>query len=239
MKKGLLYVGTQSPKVISYLQEMLFRVFRLDIQVLGQVNLAGVVAPGIGRDGLLQGRDRAAIEMTLGEQFIGWLWRRAIDHGGTGQVDDSTCLMFGDSIKLVSEGGKAKEVSLKKGDPIESKAALTALAAGMRPIQTKLILKDADLEWTFGLSASGLHPSSMKLPPSPSNTKEARICDRVFLTIQALDALDARYKEFLEHWRVEGPEALEDGLKAWAADRRDSAGETEGEDEATALGDVI
>ncbi len=220
MKKGILYVGSQSPKVVSYLQEFLFRVFRLDIQVLGQVNLASHLLM-MDRNALLQGMDRSVAEPLMGELFLGWLWRQSLEQGGKANDDDETCLLFGDSIKLVSEEGKAQEVSLKKGDPVESKAALEALASGMRPAQAKFTLKAGEMEWTFGLSAYGIQPSGLKLPPSTANTPQGRIADRVYLVQEALIALDTRFKAFLAVWREQGPDELHAGLMVWAGAARD------------------
>ena len=101
----------------------------------------------------------------LGEEFLLWLWMRGLTEGGTSGLEgDLSACFLDDSVQLVSERGDVKELSLRKGNPAESREAFEALSRGMRPTKAKVRLLSGDMEWTFVLNASTLDTSAMKLP---------------------------------------------------------------------------
>ena len=68
----------------------------------------------------------------LGEEFVLWLWMRGLDEGGTtGLEGDSSACFLDDTLVLVSERGDVKELSLRKGNPTESREAFEALSRGI------------------------------------------------------------------------------------------------------------
>ena len=160
----------------------------------------------------------------LGEEFVLWLWMRGLDEGGTtGLEGDSSACFLDDTLVLVSERGDVKELSLRKGNPTESREAFDALSRGMRPSKAKVRLLSGDLEWTFMLNAATLDASAMKLPPSQAKDPSGRISDRLFLLEEGLSHLERRFAAFLEQ-RAGDAEGLCEALKAWIA--RGLQGET-------------
>jgi len=151
----------------------------------------------------------------LGEEFVLWLWMRGLTEGGTSSVDgDLSACFLDDAVQLVSERGDVKELSLRKGNPSESREAFEALSRGMRPSKAKVRLLSGDMEWTFVLNAGTLDTSAMKLPPTQSKDPAGRVADRLFLLEEGLAHLERRFTAFLEH-RARDAKHLEESLRAW------------------------
>jgi recombination associated protein RdgC len=151
----------------------------------------------------------------LGEEFLLWLWMRGLKEGGTsGQENDMSACFLDDAVILVSERGDVKELSLRKGNPAESREAFEALSRGMRPSKAKARLLSGDMEWTFVLNAASLDTTAMKLPPSQAKDPSGRVADRLFLLEEGLGHLERRFATFLE-LRTGDPGGLEEVLKDW------------------------
>lgn len=151
----------------------------------------------------------------LGEEFLLWLWMRGLKDGGTSGLDGDTSACFvDDAVQLVSERGDVKELSLRKGNPAESREAFEALSRGMRPAKAKVRLLSGDMEWTFTLGAAGLDISTMKLPPTQAKDPSGRIADRLFLLEEGTQHLERRFQVFLEA-RAQNTGELEEALRAW------------------------
>ncbi len=151
----------------------------------------------------------------LGEEFLLWLWLRSMTEGGaSGEDGDGSGCFVDDSIQLVSERGEVKEISLRKGNPSESREAFEALSRGMRPSKMKLRLLSGDLEWVFTLSAATLDMGTLKLPPSTGKAPHERLHDRIFLLEEGAGHLERRLKIFLRT-RAEGPEVLQESMRTW------------------------
>lgn len=160
----------------------------------------------------------------LGEEFLLWLWMRGLAEGGTSGIEgDLSACFVDDAVQLVSERGDVKELSLRKGNPAESREAFEALSRGMRPNKAKVRLLSGDMEWTFVLNAATLDTSAMKLPPTQSKDHAGRVADRLFLLEEGLAHLERRFTTFLED-RVEDPQSMEKSLGDWIrAGLRDDA----------------
>jgi recombination associated protein RdgC len=151
----------------------------------------------------------------LGEEFLLWLWMRSMTEGGaSGEDGDGSGCFVDDAIQLASERGEVKEISLRKGNPSESREAFEALSRGMRPAKVKLRILSGDLEWVFTLSAATLDMSMLKLPPSTGKAPHERLHDRIFLLEEGAGHLERRLKHFL-YIRSQDPEALQEAMRGW------------------------
>ena len=151
----------------------------------------------------------------LGEEFLLWLWMRGLKDGGTSGLDgDHSACFVDDAVQLVTERGDVKELSLRKGNPAESREAFEALSRGMRPAKAKVRLLSGDMEWTFTLGAAGLEISTLKLPPTQAKDQQGRVADRLFLLEEGTAHLERRFQAFLEV-RSQDADGLEEGLKDW------------------------
>ncbi len=159
----------------------------------------------------------------LGEEFLLWLWMRSMTEGGaSGEDGDGSGCFVDDAIQLTSERGEVKEISLRKGNPSESREAFEALARGMRPAKMKLRILSGDLEWVCVLNAATLDMGTLKLPPSTGKAPHERLHYRLFLLEEGAGHLERRLKRFLR-MRAEEPDDLQESLRAWV--RAGRAGE--------------
>lgn len=151
----------------------------------------------------------------LGEEFLLWIWLRGLRDGGTSGLEgDLSACFLEDAVMLQSERGEVKELSLRKGNPAESRAAFEALSRGMRPSKAKLRIISGDMDWTFSLAAATLDLSTLSLPPVSSKDPQGRMADRLFLLEEGVSHLERRYRAFL-HQRTEDPEGLQEEMRAW------------------------
>jgi len=151
----------------------------------------------------------------LGEEFLLWLWMRSMTEGGaSGEEGDGSGCFVDDAIQLTSERGEVKEISLRKGNPSESREAFEALSRGMRPSKLKLRILSGDLEWVFTLNAATLDMGTLKLPPSTGKAPHERLHDRLFLLEEGAGHLERRLKGFLR-LRSEAADDLQESLRAW------------------------
>ena len=151
----------------------------------------------------------------LGEEFLLWLWKRGLaDGGASGLEGDSSACFLDDALALVNERGDVKELSLRKGNPTESREAFEALSRGMRPASAKVRILSGDMEWTFTLKAATLETSAMKLPPSSAKAPQDRMTDRLFLLEEGTNHLERRFEAFLQI-RAEASEEMQDELRTW------------------------
>lgn len=165
----------------------------------------------------------------LGEEFLLWVWMRGLKDGGTsGAEGDLSACFLEDTVVLQSERGDVKELSLRKGNPAESRAAFEALSRGMRPTKAKLRIISGDMDWLFTLEAATLSLSTIALPPVSSKDPMGRLADRLFLLEEGTGHLERRFKAFL-HARSEDPEGMQDEMRAWV--QATLAGALEGADE--------
>ena len=150
----------------------------------------------------------------LGEEFLIWLWHRGLAEGGTSGLEgDLSACFLDDAVVLVNERGDVKELSLRKGNPTESREAFEAMSRGMRPSKAKIRLLSGDMEWTFVLDSSTLTLSGLKLPPSQAKNPADRMADRLFLIDELRGHLGRRFETFILA-RVGDP-TMQDGLQAW------------------------
>lgn len=156
----------------------------------------------------------------LGEEFLLWLWMRSMTEGGaSGDEGDGSGCFVDDAIQLVSERGEVKEISLRKGNPAESREAFESLSRGMRPAKVKLRLLSGDLEWVFTLNAATLDMGNLKLPASTGKSPHERLHDRIFLLEEGAGHMERRLKRFLRT-RAEDPEGLQEAMRAWVRSGR-------------------
>ena len=151
----------------------------------------------------------------LGEEFVLWLWMRGTAEGGTsGESNDHSACFVDDAVMLAAEHGEVKELSLRKGNPAESREAFEALSRGMRPVKAKLRILSGDLEWIFTLTAATLDMGAMKVPPSAAKGEVDRIQERLFLLEEGAGHLERRLGRFLKD-RSGDPDAMQESMCAW------------------------
>ncbi|MCB9554148.1 MAG: hypothetical protein H6705_20155 [Myxococcales bacterium] len=127
----------------------------------------------------------------LGPEFLTWLWFRSETGGGEFALDPEWGdfeLWFEDKLLVGSVVVNAQENLFKGGHPAASLEARTALRLGKFATDAKLRIVRGAQEWVFGLKASDLVPSGIKLPAVLSKEDDDQFYERMFL-LEQLDTM--------------------------------------------------
>jgi hypothetical protein len=101
-----------------------------------------------------------------GRDFLTWLWFVAEARGGmikAGELGDFAVMIEG-PLLFVSEGAGAHEAVLRKGEPLVSAEAKTALLSGKKLKRAKITLARGDQSWTCSFEADQFVFRGLKLP---------------------------------------------------------------------------
>ncbi len=82
-------------------------------------------------------------------------------------------------LVLVNEGGGAHETVIKKGNPLNSSEARTALLAGKMLKRAKVNMALGEQVWSFTMDADEFKFSGMKIPPTESYDATSRFAERM------------------------------------------------------------
>ena len=109
-----------------------------------------------------------------GHDFMTWLWYQSEtnpDHVPAGPEGEIGVLLEG-PLTLVMEGGGAHEITLRKGNPVQSAEAKACLKAGKKLRKATVNLVRGDLVWRLTLDGETLAVRSLKLI-SPENALDS------------------------------------------------------------------
>lgn len=127
----------------------------------------------------------------LGPEFLTWLWFRSETGSGEFALDPEWGdfeLWFEDKLVVGSVVVNAQENLFKGGHPAASLEARTALRLGKFATDAKLRIVRGAQEWVFGLKATDLVPSGIKLPAVLSKEDDDQFYERMFL-LEQLDTM--------------------------------------------------
>jgi hypothetical protein len=110
--------------------------------------------------------DVPGVSDALGHDFLTWLWYFWEHDGGQFRLDgdDPFGLMLEDPLMFVMEGDGAHETVLRKGMPLLSTEAKSALVAGKKLKRAKLTLARGEEVWVTNLDATDFGFRGLKMP---------------------------------------------------------------------------
>lgn len=119
-------------------------------------------------------------EGTLGMDFFTWLWFRWEKEGGTLHLPDGREVgyMLEGPLTFYREGQGAHEAVLRKGMPLNSREAGTALMCGKKLKRAKLTVAEGDSMMSASMDADFVF-RSIKLPKSEQMEAEGRFEERM------------------------------------------------------------
>lgn len=107
-------------------------------------------------------------DVLLGDDFLTWLWFQWESEGGIFRFEELSDKPFGMMIDgpllFVHEAEGAHEAVLRKGSPLASAEAGTALWCGKKLRRCKLVLSQAKLSWQGTIDAEAFSIRSLKMP---------------------------------------------------------------------------
>ena len=158
-----------------------------------------------------------------GRDFLTWLWFVAEARGGMMKlknVGDFAVLIEG-PLLFVMEGGGAHETALRKGEPLLSAEAKTALLSGKKLRRAKLTLARADESWSCTFDADEFILRGLKLPEGEKLDALSRFQDRMRSLDLFKEALLGFFDRFVEERgnAKEWAKTVED-IRAWVKGRK-------------------
>lgn len=163
------------------------------------------------------------MEVHPGHEFLTWLWyasETAAGHVTGGDGQEVQTLIEG-PLTFVHEGQGAFETVLRKGEPIHSAEAKTALIGGKQLRQSRLTLARGDDQWACTFSADEFVVRGLSLPKGEDYVDAAsRFEDRMEKLMQFQDMLFSLYDRFLTV-RDDPPEwrKTKEAMRLWVSER--------------------
>lgn len=190
------YTHTTQAKLVPMIPELLaFKRAGLTYDSLGAVTFSPDAAVAPDKSG-------------LGLDFLTWLLFRSEEKDHTFRITNGTldpnisyALAFADPITFLNnEGAGSYETSLRKGTPILSSEAKTALMSGKKLARANIaFVLDENHQWSASVDAQTFAFRSVKVPRAEEGTDErGRLVEKLQQFSFFVDAFYCLFDEFLE-----------------------------------------
>lgn len=158
---------------------------------------------------------------SLGQDFLTWLWFYSEVKGGMVNTDRGRFAAAIDGpLTFVLEAEGAHVTQLRRGAPMVSAEAKTALQAGKKLSRAKVLLARGDDAWQFTLGADDFTFRSAKLPKGEAVDPVSRFQERMLAMETMRFAVDAFFEVFVQRrfdrdaWGTTVGE-----IRSWVSDR--------------------
>jgi len=166
------------------------------------------------------------VDGTAGREFLMWLWYSSEKRGGLANIPDigEIAYMVEGPLTFVMEGKGAHEIVLKKGEPMLSAEARTALLNGKKLKKAKVQLARGEETWTFALDADEFIFRSLKLPQTEAFDRVGKFQERMVLLEAFRQSFFHLYGEFVkERNSSKDWKETKAAMRQWVAERPVSA----------------
>lgn len=166
------------------------------------------------------------VDGTAGREFLMWLWFCSEKRGGMANIPDvgEIAYMVEGPLTFVMEGKGAHEITLKKGEPMLSPEARTALLSGKKLKKAKIQFVRGEEAWAFTFDADEFVFRSLKLPQTETFDRVGKFQERMVLLETFRQSFFHLYSEFVQErddskaWKE-----TKATMRKWVADRPTSA----------------
>jgi hypothetical protein len=222
-----LYFCSLSDKVFEELQELLRDSFQLTLSPFlpwetHMPNSLPVTRIGKSADPSAIPPD--ADPLTIGREFLTWLWFKSEERNGTVLIPDAgECeVIFLRRLVLESGNGEYAETVVCQGLHADLKEGKEALRQGKKITAARLRIAHDKTEWEFTFKADRFHFQSMKLPTLPENDgeeidREGQLLERISLIEKAAGMMDLLFGSFLNIRRSGDWGTEQTRLQKWLA----------------------
>ncbi len=157
----------------------------------------------------------------VGHDFLTWLWFFSEQEGGVLELDgDEWAVMLEGPLTFFLEGEGAHVIVLKRGSPLLSSEAKTALLSGKKLASAAVTLARGDQLWSTTLDAEEFIFRGLKLPKGEQMDAVSRFEDRMLALGAFRQAFLGFYDRFLEaranpaRWKP-----VREAMQAWVSNR--------------------
>ena len=150
-----------------------------------------------------------------------WIWYLSEENEGALTVPHLGEFNIGidGPLQLAAETVGAFESVIRKGSPLISPEAQTALLAGKKLRSAKLTIGRGDEFWSFGLDADNFVFRSLKVPDGEALERVSKFEERVNFFDVFQKAFYTLYKKFLEEFNPENRAESEKKVQEWVTSR--------------------
>ncbi|MEN7972537.1 MAG: recombination-associated protein RdgC [Verrucomicrobiota bacterium] len=166
------------------------------------------------------------VDGTAGREFLMWLWYSSEKRGGLANIPDvgEIGYMVEGPLTFVMEGKGAHEITLKKGEPMLSAEARTALLSGKKLKKAKIQFARGEEAWAFTFDADEFIFRSLKLPQTEAFDRVGKFQERMVLLETFRQSFFHLFQEFIKErndsktWKE-----TKANMRKWVADRPTTA----------------
>ena len=189
------------------------RTERIDVQSWAPASFSGEL-----EDGMVDG--------TAGREFLMWLWYCSEKRGGLTQVPEAGefAYMVEGPLTFVMEGKGAHEITLRKGEPMLSAEARTALLNGKKLSKAKMQFVRGEEAWAFTFDADEFVFRSLKLPQTENFDRVGKFQERMVLLETFRQCFFHLFREFVKERNDSAAwKKTKEAMRQWVAERPTSA----------------
>ena len=190
-------------------QAMAIKTESVDVQTWAPTSFSGEL-----EDGMVDG--------TAGREFLMWLWYCSEKRGGLASVPDvgEIAFMVEGPLTFVMEGKGAHEITLRKGEPMLSAEARTALLSGKKLSKAKVQFVRGEEVWAFTFDADEFVFRSLKLPQTETFDRVGKFQERMVLLETFRQSFFFLFREFVKERNNSSEwKKTKDAMRAWVAER--------------------
>jgi len=138
-------------------------------------------------------------EDSIGMDFLTWLWFYFEERGGMLTVEEQPyAIMIEGPLTFYMEGSGAHVTVLRKGEPLVSSEAKTALLVGKKLRHAKIVVARGEESWSAMLDAKTFVFRGLKIPKGEAMDSVGRFEERMISLEKFRDALFSFYDRFLD-----------------------------------------
>ena len=195
-----IYLGASSVAAVDTFTALFNDTFSVaPIQMLPEELMAEEKILSSSYTGLTLSKDEDA-EFTPGRDFLTWLWYYSENEGGEIDVKNygRFAVMPDGPLTFASEGKGAFESVVRKGNPLNSAEAKTALLTGKKLKKANLTFARADELWSCSFDADIFSFLGMKLPEGEEMDYTGRFNERINNLHIFKEVFKTYFKKFLD-----------------------------------------
>jgi hypothetical protein len=166
--------------------------------------------------------DDDTAETQIGRDFLTWLWYFSEACGGVASLDDGEfAVAIEGPLSFVFEGNGAHETVLRKGMPVVSAEAKTALTSGKKLKRAKVTFARGEDMWSLTLDADEFVCRGVQLPKGENLDLASKFQDRVLAMETLRQIITGFYNRFLDE-RLDPKEwqAVREDIHKWVGARK-------------------
>lgn len=166
--------------------------------------------------------DDAVAGDSIGQDFLTWLWFFSEMRGGVMNIEGvDFAVMIDGPLTFVHEGDGAHETIVRKGNPLVSAEAKTALNSGKKLRRAKVTLARGEELWTVTMDADDFMMRGLKVPKGEAIDPIGKFEERIIMLKLFQDTLFSFFDRFLdERADVSKWESTIQDIRGWVTERK-------------------